>query len=100
MHSSHYLDIAEHQIKEGAPELSTGDTAVCEASWDAALRSAGLAVMRGGCCDDGAGARMRFARCDRPGTMRRRSAGWVFAFSIMWRWRRGTRRRRTGSNGC
>ncbi len=44
VHSSHYLDIAEHQIKEGVPELSTGDTAVCEASWDAALRSAGLAV--------------------------------------------------------
>jgi acetoin utilization deacetylase AcuC-like enzyme len=44
VHTSHYLDMAEHQIKEGAPELSTGDTAVCDASWDAALRAAGLAV--------------------------------------------------------
>jgi acetoin utilization deacetylase AcuC-like enzyme len=42
VHDSHYLDIAEHQIKEGAPELATGDTAVCEASWDAAVRAAGL----------------------------------------------------------
>ncbi len=44
VHTSHYLDIAEHQIKEGAPELSTGDTSVCEASWDAALRATGLAL--------------------------------------------------------
>jgi acetoin utilization deacetylase AcuC-like enzyme len=44
VHGSHYLDIAEHQIKEGATELSTGDTSVCEASWDAAVRTAGLAV--------------------------------------------------------
>ncbi len=44
VHTSHYLDLAEHQIKEGLPELSTGDTQVCEASWDAALRAAGLAV--------------------------------------------------------
>jgi acetoin utilization deacetylase AcuC-like enzyme len=44
VHTSYYLDIAEHQIKDGAPELSTGDTSVCEASWDAALRGAGLAL--------------------------------------------------------
>jgi acetoin utilization deacetylase AcuC-like enzyme len=44
VHASHYLDIAEHQIKEGLSELSTGDTAVCEDSWEAALRAAGLAV--------------------------------------------------------
>ncbi|MGA3170974.1 MAG: histone deacetylase [Chthoniobacteraceae bacterium] len=44
VHSSHYLDMAEHQIKEGVPELSTGDTSVCETSWDAALRAAGLAL--------------------------------------------------------
>jgi len=44
VHTSHYLDMAEHQIKDGAPELSTGDTSVCEDSWDAALRGAGLVV--------------------------------------------------------
>jgi len=44
VHAGHYLDIARHSITEGAPELSTGDTSVCEASWDAALRAAGLAV--------------------------------------------------------
>lgn len=44
VHTSHYLDITEHIIKEGEPELSTGDTAVCNASWDAALRAAGLAL--------------------------------------------------------
>lgn len=44
VHTSHYLDLAENTIKEGMPELTTGDTAVCEASWDVAVRSAGLAV--------------------------------------------------------
>jgi len=44
VHTSHYLDRTERQIKEGVPELSTGDTMVCEASWDAAVRAAGLAV--------------------------------------------------------
>ncbi len=44
VHASHYLDIAEHQIKEGATELATGDTSVCEDSWDVAVRTAGLAV--------------------------------------------------------
>jgi acetoin utilization deacetylase AcuC-like enzyme len=44
VHTSHYLELARHQITEGLPELSTGDTQVCEASWDAALRAAGLAV--------------------------------------------------------
>ena len=43
-HASHYLDIAKHDIDEGAPELRTGDTAVCEGSWEAAVRAAGLAV--------------------------------------------------------
>jgi acetoin utilization deacetylase AcuC-like enzyme len=44
VHTGHYLDLTERQIKDGATELSTGDTAVCEASWDAAVRAAGLAV--------------------------------------------------------
>jgi acetoin utilization deacetylase AcuC-like enzyme len=44
VHGSHYLDMAEKQIKEGAVQLSTGDTSVSEASWDAAVRAAGLAV--------------------------------------------------------
>jgi len=44
VHTSHYLDMTEHQIKEGAPELPTGDTAVCEDSWDAAVRAAGLTL--------------------------------------------------------
>jgi acetoin utilization deacetylase AcuC-like enzyme len=44
VHTSQYLDLAEEEIKDGGPELSTGDTSVCEDSWDAALRGAGLAV--------------------------------------------------------
>jgi len=44
VHMSHYLDLAENMIKDGAPELATGDTAVCEHSWDAALRAAGLTL--------------------------------------------------------
>ena len=44
VHDSHYLDLAEYMIKDGAAELATGDTSVCEDSWDAALRAAGLAL--------------------------------------------------------
>lgn len=44
VHTSHYLDLAEREIRAGAPELSTGDTSVCEHSWQAALRAAGMAV--------------------------------------------------------
>ena len=60
VHTSHYLDMAEHQIKEGLPELGTGDTSVCEASWDAALRAAGLAA---GAVDAVASGRVRNAFC-------------------------------------
>jgi len=44
VHMSHYLDLVEHTIKDGVPELATGDTAVCEDSWDAAVRAAGLCL--------------------------------------------------------
>jgi acetoin utilization deacetylase AcuC-like enzyme len=44
VHVPEYLDSAERSIKEGEPELETGDTSVCEASWDVALRAAGLAI--------------------------------------------------------
>ena len=40
-HSSDYVSLAKHDILEGSPDLTTGDTAVCERSWDAALRAAG-----------------------------------------------------------
>jgi acetoin utilization deacetylase AcuC-like enzyme len=40
-HTSDYVSIAKHYILEGAPDLTTGDTAVCERSWEAALRAAG-----------------------------------------------------------
>jgi acetoin utilization deacetylase AcuC-like enzyme len=43
-HASDYLRLAEHEIREGMPELSTGDTAICERSWDATLRAAGSAL--------------------------------------------------------
>lgn len=59
-HASHYLDLMEHDIKEGATELSTGDTAVCGASWDVAVRAAGLAVSA---VDEVMGGRMRNAFC-------------------------------------
>ena len=60
VHSSHYLDLTEHMIKDGAPELATGDTAVCERSWDAALRAAGLTLSAGESVLTG---RMRNAFC-------------------------------------
>ena len=40
-HTSDYVSLAKHDILEGAPELATGDTAVCEHSWEAALRAVG-----------------------------------------------------------
>jgi len=40
-HTSDYLSIAEHEILSGASELYTGDTSVCEESWDVALLAAG-----------------------------------------------------------
>src|SRR5438094_460782 len=43
-HSSDYLDLAEHEIRGYAAELSTGDTLVSEQSWDVALRAAGSAL--------------------------------------------------------
>ena len=40
-HASDYLSIVEHEIATGASELFTGDTSVCEHSWDVALLAAG-----------------------------------------------------------
>lgn len=43
VHTEKYAHLAEHEIGLGLPELSTGDTVVCPASWDAALLAAGAA---------------------------------------------------------
>ena len=43
-HEAGYLRRAEHDILSGASQLSTGDTSVCEASWEAAQRAAGCAL--------------------------------------------------------
>ena len=40
-HASDYLSIVEHEIVTGTAELFTGDTSVCEQSWDVALLAAG-----------------------------------------------------------
>jgi len=40
-HASDYLSIVEHEIITGASELFTGDTSVCEQSWEVALLAAG-----------------------------------------------------------
>mgnify|MGYP000865214919 CR=1 FL=1 len=44
VHEAAYLDLAEREIAEGAPSLSTGDTDVCLASWETALWAAGSAM--------------------------------------------------------
>jgi acetoin utilization deacetylase AcuC-like enzyme len=44
VHTAEYLDLAEREIREGESQLSTGDTSVCEASWEAARRGAGCAL--------------------------------------------------------
>ena len=44
VHGGNYLDVAEHEIRSGLRQLSTGDTAVSAKSWDAAQRAAGCAL--------------------------------------------------------
>jgi acetoin utilization deacetylase AcuC-like enzyme len=44
VHKASYLRRAEHDILSGAPQLSTGDTSICEASWDAAKLAVGGAM--------------------------------------------------------
>jgi acetoin utilization deacetylase AcuC-like enzyme len=44
VHHPRYLEIAEHEIVSKLPQLSTGDTAICPASWDAARVAAGSAL--------------------------------------------------------
>jgi len=43
-HTEAYYLLAEQEIAEGHAALSTGDTAVCAASWDAALLAAGACI--------------------------------------------------------
>jgi acetoin utilization deacetylase AcuC-like enzyme len=43
-HEVDYLRRAEHDILSGASQLSTGDTSICEASWDAARLATGCAL--------------------------------------------------------
>jgi len=43
-HEAGYLRRAEHDILSGASQLSTGDTSICEASWDAAQLAVGCAL--------------------------------------------------------
>ena len=44
VHDPRYLEIAEHEITSKLPQLSTGDTAISPASWDAACVAAGSAL--------------------------------------------------------
>jgi len=40
-HPKEYLDTARNDIESGRPVLSTGDTAVCQTTWDVAIHAAG-----------------------------------------------------------
>lgn len=44
VHGAQYLRLAEQEIRQGEPQLSTGDTQVNEHSWTAALRASGSAL--------------------------------------------------------
>ena len=44
-HLPGYIEIVKRDIRGGAAVLSTGDTAVCAASWEAALHAAGGACL-------------------------------------------------------
>ena len=41
VHARHYIEVARHEIAAGAEQLSTGDTVVCRASLDVALKAVG-----------------------------------------------------------
>ena len=43
-HDVDYLRLAEHDILSGLPQLRTGDTAICQDSWEAAKRATGCAL--------------------------------------------------------
>jgi acetoin utilization deacetylase AcuC-like enzyme len=43
-HTPEYIELAEQEIREGAEQLSTGDTAISRHSWEAALKAAGSAL--------------------------------------------------------
>jgi acetoin utilization deacetylase AcuC-like enzyme len=43
VHDPEYVALAQKEIESGARSLSTGDTAVCEATWRAAILAAGAA---------------------------------------------------------
>jgi acetoin utilization deacetylase AcuC-like enzyme len=44
VHQPDYLRSAEHDILSGASQLSTGDTSICEASWEVVMLAAGSAL--------------------------------------------------------
>jgi acetoin utilization deacetylase AcuC-like enzyme len=44
VHDARYLDLVEHEIISGLPQLSTGDTGISKGSWDAARLAAGCAL--------------------------------------------------------
>lgn len=44
VHDPNYLEIAQREIRSGFDHLSTGDTNVCPASWDAAVKAAGCVM--------------------------------------------------------
>ena len=43
-HTAEYVALAEHEIRGGSSQLSTGDTTVSPRSWEAALAAAGSAL--------------------------------------------------------
>ena len=43
-HEVEYLEMAKREIKSGQDQLSTGDTNVCSASWEAALKAVGCGL--------------------------------------------------------
>ncbi len=44
VHTAAYLDLAEREIRQGAHQISTGDTGVGAHSWEAAMAAAGCAL--------------------------------------------------------
>ena len=96
----HPMDYVEHirdaSPKEGMVRLDA-DTSMSPGTFEAALRAAGGAVLRGRRGDDRQGRRMRSWRRARPAIMPRPRRRWASACSTTPRSRRATRRRQHGA---
>ena len=100
VHDPAYIKLAQREIQEGRASLSTGDTAVCKESWNAAILAAGAVtdavdlVMAGRAAN-------AFCAVRPPGHHARpNAAAWASASSTTWPSVRVMPKRHTRWPGC